>query len=664
MKLKLKEVITKEFIKSIYPLEYEELYEDIIKGYTPSFVKTFDIKTDTKTRSVSVENEKDKKIEKILYTALKPFSSCVSDNNYAFIENRSIFDAIYKTSLLTKKYNVYLKTDIKNFFNSIDHRILTKMLLKYLDEDFVKVLMLFFKNRFIKNNEYNFHDTGIHQGSVISPFLSNFYITPFDRFLEKRCEYVRFADDIIIFTQNPDKLLKDIKRFLNVLKLELNSEKTYITSKSFVFLNIRFKKDSFFLENEKFNSLLSKVVHIKKNDVENVLNSIKAYYLKVLNEKQLNILKESLIRSFAKNDMVMEIDFLNISKKDILKQKEIIKLQKLEKEVDKILNKQLNIFSKEELNSVIFIHSSGIRLGISKNSVTLKKKGKLIKKFPLNSVKKIIIAAKGISISSNLIYHATNRGISIDFIFNNTPYAEIVTLNPKTHHMLIKQISILNTSKHLQLAKAFVSGKVKNQINYLKYLSKYHKFLKEDIKKFSKNIKNVKSIEELRGYEGEVANIYWSAIAKVLDFEIPGRVTKGATDVFNSTLNYAYAILYSRVQNALIKAGLNIYVSYLHSFQDNKPTLVYDLIEEFRAFAVDRVVVSMFNRNEKIEVIAGELTKSSKKLVLDNIIEKLASFTTYKKEKVKIENIILKQAYLLRKAIEENVKYKPFIGRY
>ena len=662
--LKLREIVTKEFVKSLFPLEYEELYSDIINGYIPSFVKSFELKKDDKVRVLSIEDEKDKKIEKIIYFALKSYANeCFSNNNFAFVENRSVFDAINATHLLTKKYEKVLKGDIKNFFDSIDHNILTKMLLKYLDEDFVKILMLFFKNRSVKDNEYLFHETGIHQGSMISPFLSNFYLTPFDKFLEERCEFVRFADDFVIFSDNPEKILRDIKKFLKVFKLSLNEEKTYITSKSFVFLNIRFKKDTFVLENEKFNELLSKIARCREDKFQNIINSIRGYYLKVLNKKQLDILRENILNKLAKDDFIVEIDFLQIDKKEILKRKNDLKLQSLEKEVNKILNKQIKIFTKEELNSVIFVHSSGISVGISKNSITLKKKGKIVKKFPLNLIKKIIIASKGVSISSNLVYFATKNGISIDFISKYEPYAEILTLNPKSHHMLIKQISILNTPKHLEIAKAFVKGKVKNQINYIKYLSKYHKFLKEDIKKF-KSLKGIECIESLRGYEGEMANIYWNAIAKILDFEIPGRVTKGATDVFNSALNYAYAILYSRIQHALVKAGLNIYVSYLHSFQDNKPTLVYDLIEEFRAFVVDRVIVSMFNRNEKIEVIGGELTKSTKKLILDNVIEKLSSFTTYKNEKVKIENIILKQAYLLRKSIEEDVKYKPFIGRY
>ena len=141
------------------------------------------------------------------------------------------------------------------------------------------------------------------------------------------------------------------------------------------------------------------------------------------------------------------------------------------------------------------------------------------------------------------------------------------------------------------------------------------------------------------------------------------RVTKGAKDKINSALNYAYAILYGRVQFSLIKAGLNIYVSYLHS-NDTKPTLVYDLIEEFRTFVVDREIVAMINRNEKIEVKDGLLTNEAKKIISKNIFERLASFTTYRKKQVKVENIILYQAQGLKKAILEKKKYKPFIGRY
>jgi CRISPR-associated endonuclease Cas1 len=642
---------------------------NIPSNFSPSFVKAFELKKENKTRPLIIESEEDKKFTREILDRLYPyFEKCLNKNNFAFKENVSIFDAIKRTDELTKKYKYYIKTDIKDFFENIDHKILTKMLLNYLDDEVVKLLMLFFKNRKV-DKDYYFHTKGVHQGSVISPFLSNIYLTPFDNFLQKRCEFVRFADDIVIFSNNPDGIIEKVEKYLKFFKLTLNKEKTYISNKSFVFLNIRFKKEGYALENEKFNALLSKLAKLDfSKDLANFVNTLKGYYFNVLSSKQKEILRDEFIlraaKAYLKGIEINDIDILEIKKTEIIKKSKELKVQKLEKEVDKILNKQLKIFSKEELNSIIYISSKGISLGLSKNKITLKKSGKILKTYPFNSIKKIIIASPNVLLSSNLIYKASLNGISIDFIYKNTPFAEIVSFNPKTHHLLYKQISILDTNKQFEIAKAFVTGKTKNQINYIKYLSKYHKHLKEDVLKLNSIKFKASNIQELLGYEGHIGVIYWNAIAKVLDFEIPGRITKNANDIFNVSLNYAYAILYSRVQHALIKSGLSIYVSYLHSFQDNKPTLVYDLIEEFRAFVVDRVIVSMFNRNEPLEVKNGVLTQKSKKLIVDNIFEKLSSFTFYKSQKIKIENIIQKQAFLLRNAIENNEKYKPFIGRY
>ena len=90
------------------------------------------------------------------------------------------------------------------------------------------------------------------------------------------------------------------------------------------------------------------------------------------------------------------------------------------------------------------------------------------------------------------------------------------------------------------------------------------------------------------------------------------------------------------------------------------------MIEEFRTFIVDRTIFSMLNKNEPIKLDKDGLsTKSSKHLISKNIKEKLGSYTMWKKESIKVENIIQTQCYKLAKAIEENKEsYKPFIGKY
>ena len=74
----------------------------------------------------------------------------------------------------------------------------------------------------------------------------------------------------------------------------------------------------------------------------------------------------------------------------------------------------------------------------------------------------------------------------------------------------------------------------------------------------------------------------------------------------------------------------------------------------------------MLNKNEPIKLDKdGLLNKASKQLISKNIKEKLGSYTMWKKESVKVENIIQTQCYKLSKAIEDkNVIYKPFIGKF
>ena len=237
--------------------------------------------------------------------------------------------------------------------------------------------------------------------------------------------------------------------------------------------------------------------------------------------------------------------------------------------------------------------------------------------------------------------------------------------------MSIKQLKILNTPKQLQLAKAFVKGKVKNQINYLSYLNKYHKLIDEDIKLMKKHLTNMlifaKTPNELMGYEGTAAQIYWSALGKIVDDKIDfrGRVTYGAKDVVNAALNYGYAFLYSRVQYHLIRAGLSLHISFLHALDDNKPTLVYDLIEEFRAFVVDRVIFTMINQREPLNIDKnGLLDQPSRQKIAKKVLEKIGSYTKHKKASKKVDTIISEQAYLLARAVQGLSKYRPFIGKY
>ena len=628
------------------------------------------------------------------------FNSSFSDKSYAYRPNKGPLKAINRTLDYIKRGGKYvLKTDIKDFFETIDHSILICMLKEKIKNDnLIDLILMYMKVGTVRNLEYEDHELGVHQGNIISPVLSNIYLDRMDKFLEKHgFNFVRFADDFVVFAKTHDKIEfihRNLKKFLRVYKLSLNEEKTYITTADtgFAFLGTYFTSRFRTIDKERIKRIQYKIQdysnlpfdeYIEKMNI--YFNALKNYYLKISPGNKF--IKSAVIESLT-NAMIVSKTKGFVTSKNKLREKSknllflnmftnkqgVINLclkkahNKLITVDQKIKRKKVEVQKKLLVSSVIHVNSFGVMLGISKNKLVLKKNRKIIKSFPIKKVERVIFEGMGFLLSSNVIHRCSKEKIFLDFIDKkHFPYASISYYNASTHQNIYKQAMILNTPKHLELAKAFVIGKLKNQNNYLKYLNKYHDTLEQKIiglNQFIKKANEAKDINSLMGMEGSGSNIYWSALSRVIKRDF-SRKTKDAKDEINSALNYGYAILYGKIRQALVYAGLSLHISYLHALNTTKPTLVFDMIEEFRTYIVDRTIFSMINKKEKIKVdIEGKLTLDSRKNISKNIYERFASYVIYRKEQRKLENVIQMQALRLKQAILEDKKYRPFIGRY
>lgn len=90
-----------------------------------------------------------------------------------------------------------------------------------------------------------------------------------------------------------------------------------------------------------------------------------------------------------------------------------------------------------------------------------------------------------------------------------------------------------------------------------------------------------------RGYEGSLSRAYFGAIRDLLpqQYCFAKRSQHPALDMFNALLNYAYGMLYSHCESALIRAGIDPAVGVMHRDEYNRPVLVYDFIESYRHYA-------------------------------------------------------------------------------
>jgi CRISP-associated protein Cas1 len=111
------------------------------------------------------------------------------------------------------------------------------------------------------------------------------------------------------------------------------------------------------------------------------------------------------------------------------------------------------------------------------------------------------------------------------------------------------------------------------------------------------------SVEVLRGIEGESARTYFGVFDHLVtaqkgEFAFHERSRRPPLDTVNALLSFLYAILAHDVRAACEAAGLDAAVGFLHRDRPGRPGLALDLMEEFRAFLVDRLVLSLINRRQ------------------------------------------------------------------
>lgn len=184
------------------------------------------------------------------------------------------------------------------------------------------------------------------------------------------------------------------------------------------------------------------------------------------------------------------------------------------------------------------------------------------------------------------------------------------------------------------ISKIFIAGKIQNYRNILKrYLrdNGTNTIIEKAADKldFCKmNVLKTSTQDELRGVEGEAANIYFTAFPELIlnqkqNFLFKGRNRRPPKDAVNAMLSFVYALICNDVAAALETIGLDPYVGFLHTLRPGRVSLALDVMEELRAYLGDRLVLSLINRKQIsiTDFIAqGEdgiiMTDSGRKIIL------------------------------------------------
>jgi CRISPR-associated protein Cas1 len=193
----------------------------------------------------------------------------------------------------------------------------------------------------------------------------------------------------------------------------------------------------------------------------------------------------------------------------------------------------------------------------------------------------------------------TRKGIPAARVWGNQ-FGSISTIRKQ-------QLVFTQSTSSLCFLKDLIGRKLKNQVTVLMLLFKPNKSTDSEIlnaigyiEKYENRLSESgfssisNAAETFRGWEGACSRRYFECI----NFHLPDayrferRSQHPALDMFNSLLNYAYGMLYGKIESSLIRAGIDPYIGIFHRDEYNKPVLVYDVIEVFRYWA-DITVINL-----------------------------------------------------------------------
>ena len=280
--------------RSLNEGSYQALPYKVFKIYEP------------KERNICCAEFKDRVVHHAIMNVLEPvFERRLIGDTYACRVGKGTYKALKKSQGLLRKYNYYLKADIKKYFESIDHHLL-KILMRKIFKD--KRLISLLDVIISRQPPYTETGKGLPIGNLTSQHLANVYLGELDLFIKHELKvkaYIRYMDDFILFSNDKKELnvfLKKIRDFLfESLQLELKEKAVRISpvSEGLAFLGyrvfrglirlqraklVRFRRNIIKLEEKRIqdkireedliNSVRSVIAHVSHGNTRNLRNKV------------------------------------------------------------------------------------------------------------------------------------------------------------------------------------------------------------------------------------------------------------------------------------------------------------------------------------------------------------------------------------------------------
>jgi CRISPR-associated protein Cas1 len=254
---------------------------------------------------------------------------------------------------------------------------------------------------------------------------------------------------------------------------------------------------------------------------------------------------------------------------------------------------------------ILYLTDQGATLTKKGNRLLIEKKGEVLHWVHAFKVEQVVIMGQ-VSLSPGAIAFLLQEGIDTVFMsFYGAYRGRLISQFGKNIELRRQQfLRLEDPAVRLSLAQAYVRGKLHNCRIFLRRQNQglNHPEVTAAIlqlRRLARQVEACSSVDSLMGVEGAGAAAYFGCFNHLLhapDITFAGRNRRPPRDPVNVLLSLGYTLLANVIQTQVHIAGLDPYLGCLHGVEYGRPSLVLDLMEEFRPILVDAVVVNVINR--------------------------------------------------------------------
>jgi RNA-directed DNA polymerase len=183
-----------------------------------------------------------------------------SASSFGFRPGRSAHQAVKQIQGYIKAgYRVAVDMDLAKFFDRVNHdTLMARVARKVRDKALLRLIGQYLRAGVLVGEQLQPTETGVPQGSPLSPLLSNVMLDDLDKELERRGHrFARYCDDFLIVVKSPragERVKASLTRFLqHHLKLEINETKSRVgPTKESTFLGFTFHGTRIYWSQEAF----------------------------------------------------------------------------------------------------------------------------------------------------------------------------------------------------------------------------------------------------------------------------------------------------------------------------------------------------------------------------------------------------------------------------